>query len=107
MNSCNQSNPAKRRLGSWARLRWLSLVLVVVALALVVGQCQPWHGPAQDRGSRTLRWYLVRGQWRADARTLVAAARYLLDPELPLAPTNGGAISALPKTNHLPVHVSA
>lgn len=49
------------------------------------------HQPSMSGGlpSRlvgpSLRWYVQSGQWRADARSLVAAARYVLEPERTIA----------------------
>jgi hypothetical protein len=45
------------------------------------------------------RGYFRTGQWRADARTLVAAARWCFEPELPVA---GNTVSS----NGVPVAAS-
>ena len=85
-------------------------VLLVSALALWLLLGRPDATPAASASATakaqadkrlTLRRYLRLGGLRADARTLVAAGRWLLEPDAQPVParTNASAIPSVPNTN--------
>ena len=51
------------------------------------------------------RGYFRTGQWRADARTLVAAARWCFEPEFPVSgnPVNSNGVPVVASTNAVAV----
>jgi hypothetical protein len=81
------------------RSGWFALFGLAGLLGImVVATTRSGSSPAQDTdtglstGQSTRKvprtrgiWYLESGQWQADARTLAATIRYLLEPETPQA----------------------
>ena len=67
-----------------AGLRWcLVLFLVILAAMVLVEKYPPWDGPtgAPSLQFAGLNRYFRMHQWSADAHTVLAMARYVLEPE--------------------------
>jgi len=72
----------------------LAFVMLFLASVLVLYLLPPPAPVASAPGPNPrLNWYLQSGQWRADARTLIAVVRYLSSPE-PTPLTNQPALPA-------------
>ena len=79
----------------------MALVSALVALTLVIGAimlvCLERPSADRPRGTPvTVRWYFERGQLGADLRTLLASARYLLEPDPDPSNRSAVAVSRLP-----------
>ena len=76
------TGPLRKWRGTWL------VALLLVALPLAFGALN-YLVPKVPNGVQgtTVRmgWYLRSGQWQADARTLVAALQFLMDPD-PMSP---------------------
>ena len=77
-----------------------------VLLLLLGGETAHWNANISISNGSLSRsmgtWYWRSGQWQADARTLVAAARWVLTPDLPnQASATNAAASVLADTNSI------
>jgi hypothetical protein len=101
MKHQNLAGRALVRCKRWSVGIWLVVVILLLCGSLgkihLIPEAARTGGPGvAARGSK---WYFRTGQWRADAESLLAAARWCLTPESALPPTNGTAAAALPNTN--------
>jgi len=87
MKTRDLNGPSSRRIGGSFLAVFSTLLFVVLFLAAGLWFFNPRTGfsAAPHRAKHT---YFQSGRWRADARTLVSAVQYLLDPELGGSQTN-------------------
>ena len=91
----------------WAGLAMLTLVAVLFVATWCVPDLSRIASASPGSGligwgclpGITRDWYVSHGQWRADARTVLATLRFVLSPELdnwnpPVAPPPGAFLSA-------------
>jgi hypothetical protein len=91
MQSLN-SNSRKTSSGHGVLLELTAFLVLTLACAAFAVFAPRLGAPGWTKG-RWSEWYLRSEQWRADAQTVVAAVRFLLEPEKTLP------ISSLSDTN--------
>jgi len=110
-SSGRRTHPAK--IAIFARFGFAGLLTIAVAAGWDLARMRNEAGasPSAESATKAGRshgfWYLRLGQWRADARTLVAAVRYVLESDVQTnqgkpAPRLPGVELAMP-TNSTPV----
>jgi len=90
-SSVHRTHPP--RIAGFARPRFAALLAIIIAAVAVWELTRTRDGsvaspPAKSSTARRAHdsWHFRLGQWRADARTLVAAARYLLESDFQTNP---------------------
>src|SRR3981189_3125664 len=81
-----------------AGLAGLFAVALAFSALLVVAGSHPGTETETTVGKKKGNWYFRLGQWRADARTLAAMVRFVIEPENNL-PANYAAAAEILPTN--------
>jgi len=75
------------KLIAWVLAVWLMLPTAVILWRDSMGAGEMSSGISSAATAVVKRGYFRTGQWRADARTLAAAARWCFEPEFPASGT--------------------